>query len=520
VQTSFGSQADVAYAVVRQPNGKIVIAGPSAVGTSWRFALARYEDDGSPYLSFGTAGKVVTVLRASDFIHAIALQPDGKLVGGGGSSATTSGPLDAAFARYNPDGTLDGSFGTGGVVIAAVAPTSDIIDVVLQPDGKLVASGGGYTNSTGYAALVLRLGTNGALDPTFGTGGAVITNVSQAQSLQGVLVQPDGGIVAAGWRYDFSVPTQDFLLLRLDTAGGLDPGFGSGGIVVTDMGGGDTATTLRRQLDGRLVAMGAAGSGARLALARYEGTPPACGNGVPEPPERCDDGNLTPADGCDASCNVESGFACVGMPSVCTLGCGDGTINGSEACDDGGLAAADGCDVTCQLEPGWTCAGEPSSCASVCGDSRVVGDEQCDDGNTRNGDCCDASCHFESAGSPCLDDGDLCTSDVCGAGGVCQHEFVLELCPVCGDGLVMGDEECEDGNTANGDCCDASCHFEPAGSPCLEDGDLCSNDTCGTGGVCQHDVAPDPACLLPTAPAKAQVKIVATLTTKDQVQFK
>jgi cysteine-rich repeat protein len=142
------------------------------------------------------------------------------------------------------------------------------------------------------------------------------------------------------------------------------------------------------------------------------------------------------------------------MPSACTPGCGDGTVGGSEECDDGGFIGDDGCDATCRIEPGWTCTGQSSSCASVCGDSRVVGNEQCDDGNTRNGDCCDASCHFESAGSPCLDDGDLCT-----------------------------------------------------------------NDACGTGGVCQHDIAPDPTCLLPTEPAKAQLKIVPTSGTKGRLQF-
>jgi len=515
VQTSFGSQFDIAYGVDRQPNGKIVIAGESEVGTSQHFALARYEDDGSPDLTFGTAGQVVTVVSSNDYILDMALQPDGKIVVGGASRPSAT---HATVARYNPDGTLDGGFGTGGVTVAAVTSSSGIIDLALQPDGKIVASGGG-ASPMGYVALALRLDANGTLDPTFGTGGAVITNASQAQSLQGVIVQPNGKIVTAGWRYDFSGPNEDFLLLGLDAGGGFDPGFGTGGIVITDMGGSrDAVTTLVRQVDGRLVAMGIAVNGGRLALARYEGTLAACGNGVTEPPESCDDGNVTPADGCDPSCAVETGFACIGMPSVCTPGCGDGTIGGSEACDDGGVAAGDGCDATCQLDPGWTCTGEPTSCASVCGDSRLVGGEACDDGNTNDGDCCAATCQFESAGGPCLDEGDVCTSDTCGAGAVCQHTFVLELCPVCGDGLVMGDEECDDDNTTSGDCCDASCQLEPVGQPCVDDGDLCSNDTCGAGGVCQHEVAPDPACLLPTEPGKAQLKIVDA--TKDQVQFK
>jgi uncharacterized delta-60 repeat protein len=513
---SFGLEMDDATAVMRQPNGKIVIAGESVIGTSWRFALARYEEDGTPDLTFGTLGRVVATIRGSDDIKAAVLQPDGKIVVAGGSRPP-GGPTDAAFARYNPDGTLDGTFGTGGVTIVHATSGSDLIDVALQPDGKVVGVGGG-ANVSGYLALALRLGANGALDPSFGTDGAVVLNAPQPPSFQSVIVQPNGQIAASGWRYYYSgSDTQDFLTARLDANGALDAAFGAGGFVVTNMGSDDAATTLRRQTDGKLVAMGH--EHGDVALARYEGTPAACGNGVTEPPEECDDGNLTAGDGCDTGCAVESGFGCSGTPSTCTAGCGDGSIAGAEQCDDGNLVADDGCDATCRLEPGWTCTGEPSSCAPVCGDSRIVGGEECDDGNTRDGDCCDATCHFESPGSPCLDEGDPCTVDTCGAAGVCHHDVSLALCPVCGDGLVSGDEDCDDGNAADGDCCDSTCHFEAAGSPCPDEGDVCSSDTCSAGGVCQHEIAPDPGCLAPTVAARARLKIVTPASGNDQVKF-
>ena len=445
VRTSFGPdvQGNLVDAVARQPNGKIVIAGSATVGGSRHFALARFEDDGSPDLTFGTAGRVMTALGVEDTVNAGVLQPDGKIVVGGAIWASQTGPLDAAFARYNPDGTLDGGFGSGGIVLAPSSTTS-VQSLELQPDGKIVSAGGGSPR-----AVVMRLDPNGAFDATFATGGIMQTNASNAQALLDLVLLPDGRIVAAG--FTFSAGLEDFLLIGLDGAGAFDAGFGAGGFVVTDLGEtDDSATTLRRQPDGRLVAMGS--GAAYLEMARYEGTPRVCGNGVPESPESCDDGGAAAGDGCDASCNVESGYACAGQPSVCTAGCGDGAIVGSEGCDDGGLVAGDGCDAACQLEPGWTCSGAPSSCTAVCGDSRVV-----------------------------------------------------------------GSEECDDGNTTSGDCCDGACLAEPVGSPCLEDGDLCSNDTCIAGGLCRHERAPDPTCLLPTASAKAKLKLVDAAS--DQVQF-
>jgi len=518
VRTSFGPNTDAADGVVVQPNGKIAVAGVTFVGTATaaHFALARYEADGSPDVTFGTAGKVVTVLRADDSLTSMALQPDGKLVVAGSSEFTTSA-ADAAIARYNPDGSLDAGFGGGGVFYTSLAPSITGFDAMtLQPDGKIV--GAGLTHGD---ILIARLTSGGALDATFGTGGMLITDIDKAFLAAAVLVQPDGRTVAGGFRLKTSPATSyDFQLLRLDASGALDPGFGTGGSVVTNVGEGEFVASVQRQLDGKLVAVGwgYAGGTPQPMVVRYQGTPAACGNGVTEPPESCDDGNAAAGDGCDASCMVETGFSCAGMPSVCTAGCGDGAVGGSETCDDGNLVGGDGCDSTCRVELGWTCTGSPSSCVAICGDSRVVGGEECDDGNAHGGDCCDATCHFAAAGSPCPDDGDGCiANDVCAAGGVCRHIVDLDLCPICGDGAVTGDEECDDGNTASGDCCDASCHYGPVGSACADDGDLCSNDTCDAGGVCQHAVAPDPTCLVPIVPAKAQLKVIDK--TNDQVKF-
>jgi cysteine-rich repeat protein len=100
--------------------------------------------------------------------------------------------------------------------------------------------------------------------------------------------------------------------------------------------------------------------------------------------------------------------------------CGDGRIGPGETCDDGGTSGADGCSATCQLEAGWTCSAVPSVCTSICGDGMAVGSEACDDGNRLAGDCCSPSCEPE-VGSPCADDGNPCSNDVCDASGICTH---------------------------------------------------------------------------------------------------
>ena len=94
-----------------------------------------------------------------------------------------------------------------------------------------------------------------------------------------------------------------------------------------------------------------------------------CGNRIIEGTEVCDDGNTDDGDGCDALCRQESGFTCLGEPSVCTEDvvetpsvCGDGLVDEGEQCDDDNIAGGDGCDSNCQVESGYTCDGEPSVC--------------------------------------------------------------------------------------------------------------------------------------------------------------
>lgn len=130
-----------------------------------------------------------------------------------------------------------------------------------------------------------------------------------------------------------------------------------------------------------------------------------CGDGVIDPEEECDDGDMMVADGC-SGCRIDPLYTCTGQPSDCYK-CGDGFINPGEECDSGEDLGnpSPGCSPVCKVEPGWMCFGEPTLCGPLCGDGMwldttipevTVGfAEGCDDGNLVNGDGCDSSCEVE-----------------------------------------------------------------------------------------------------------------------------
>jgi fibro-slime domain-containing protein len=250
-----------------------------------------------------------------------------------------------------------------------------------------------------------------------------------------------------------------------------------------------------------------------------------CGDGTIEGDEACDDGNTTDGDGCSAACEVEPGYSCAVPGSACTptktAVCGDGTVNSGETCDDGNTSPGDGCNGTCQLEQGWTCPMPGSACQKLeyCGDGVIqAATEQCDDGNAVPGDGCSGVCQLEpgyacpSPGVACvkvwvcgnghIDPGEACDDGNTTAGDGCNADCSLVepgyTCPnvsgsggpcvqaaanSCGDGIVAGIEQCDDGNTNSGDGCSSTCAAE-AGYTCTTPGAACTKvEFCGDGKV-------------------------------------
>lgn len=249
VTTDLGADDEI-LAIAVQPDGKILAAGEtfnSATNDS-DVALARYTPNGSLDLSFGSGGVVTTDLGGNiDYADAIALQPDGKIVVSGGSQG------DFALARYAPNGTLDPAFGVGGEVLTDFGGALDAAGgLSVQLDGKIVA--GGYVNSdlTGADFGLARYEADGSLDQSFGQGGRVVTNIEDHSASAGsLLLQPDGKIVLGGGAPD------GLALARYRTNGSLDSAFGVGGIA-SGLLGGTGVEGLALQPDGKLIAVGRA----------------------------------------------------------------------------------------------------------------------------------------------------------------------------------------------------------------------------------------------------------------------
>ncbi|HMA35031.1 MAG TPA: delta-60 repeat domain-containing protein, partial [Chloroflexia bacterium] len=273
-----------AAAVAAQADGKLVVAGSSqpADPAAADFVVARCNPDGSPDPAFGDGGRVVTdFAQGPNHAQAVAIQPDGRIVVAGDVALTQNGQNTAfALARYLPDGSLDATFGSGGRVTTDLDTGTDAVQaLVLQADGKIVAVG--YTavfGSTNRDFALARYLPDGSLDASFGTGGLVtttFTSLSDDLALAGG-IQADGKLVAAGVTDIYSGGSRHyyFALVRYTPAGALDTGFGSGGQVTTDLPGsqlGPGASALVIQADGSLVAGGTSdnGSNANFALARY-----------------------------------------------------------------------------------------------------------------------------------------------------------------------------------------------------------------------------------------------------------
>ncbi len=276
VFTDSGHNSDEAHAIAIQQDGKIILAGLGNIIDD--FFLTRYNRDGSLDTSFGNGGKVFTDFFGNfDYAKAVVIQPDGKIIAGGQAIRTGLGVDVFALARYNPDGSLDTAFGNGGKVTTSFFGAEDQINALaLQPDGKIVAAGiaidsSNIPSTTNFA--LARYNRDGSLDASFGTGGRVTTHsFSYAQFCTGVVIQPDGKIIAAGGAVKGPIG-DDFALARYLPDGRLDPTFGSGGLVTTDFfQRDDYITGIVLQHNGKIVAAGTADEGftdKSFAVARY-----------------------------------------------------------------------------------------------------------------------------------------------------------------------------------------------------------------------------------------------------------
>jgi uncharacterized delta-60 repeat protein len=274
VMTKLGQPNEALNDIAIQPDGKIVAVGVSSA-TDLRqshvggFAVTRYRPSGKLDPSFAGDGVQITGFKNADArLHAVAVQPDGKVVAVGYIASEAEEdhyPPEFAIVRYERDGSLDHGFGSGGIVRSNVAALTGsgssqarATDVALQVDGSILVAGGVEPpiDEVGFVARYL---ADGQIDSSFSDDGVVTGPASDYQALA---VQPDNRIVAAG-RYG-PHPWMDLALARFAPDGTPDTTFSEDGFLSTGLFGGEGASQytaegaqdLVLQPDGALVVSG------------------------------------------------------------------------------------------------------------------------------------------------------------------------------------------------------------------------------------------------------------------------
>ncbi len=248
VTTDFGG-FDRAQDAVLQPDGKIVVVGAAGFDG---FGLARYQPDGSLDAGFGSGGLVRGPFAdpvTGMTANGVALQADGKIVAAGRFFG------DFALARYHPDGSIDPTFGRDGTVVTDFGDpflSDEANAVAVQTDGKIIAAG-----SAAGGIGIARYNSDGSLDTSFGSSGIVMVDLGiEVPFASAIVIQPDGKIVIAGGSDPVTITRSDLLVMRFLEDGSLDKEFGIDGIVrgAPDVRGRFNDVAL--QPDGRIVAAG------------------------------------------------------------------------------------------------------------------------------------------------------------------------------------------------------------------------------------------------------------------------
>lgn len=220
-----------------RPDTALVTATAGTASTTQPLTVTVRGTAGSVDTSFGAAGKIITEVGAGeDYANAVTVQADGKVIVAGSSRTNTATVV--SLVRYSIDGDMDVTFGTGGKVLTSVSERSDVAyAIAVQPDGKILVAGSSDQSAAGNGLdfMLVRYNTNGTLDTTFGNGGKVVTDIlHQGNVARAMVLQADGKIVLGGEALvNSSTSGVDFALARYTTNGTLDTTFGSGGTVTT-----------------------------------------------------------------------------------------------------------------------------------------------------------------------------------------------------------------------------------------------------------------------------------------------
>ena len=220
--------------------------------------------------SFGIGGVATTSFDQFSRATAVAVQSDGKIVAAGEANGLIR------VARFNPDGSLDTGFGTGGAASINVGTSELPFKVLLRPDGRIVVLANANASLSARIAAIVQYNPDGSVDTTFGAAGVAVLNLTQTlHEVHDAALQADGGILVVGHAFfgPAPVPYIDFTVSRFTSAGALDLAFGTGGLLNTDIYGADEGFAIAMYPDGRFIVAGFSDTGAGMrrhfAFVRY-----------------------------------------------------------------------------------------------------------------------------------------------------------------------------------------------------------------------------------------------------------
>lgn len=274
VNSQLASGADAyPFGLTLQADGKILIGATDRYNTSNKnFAVARYLRDGTLDTSFNSTGVISHSMSSDDTSYAgIALDASGRIYQAGYS--TVSSVQRATVVRYTSSGSLDSTFGSGGVRSHSFNGTNpeNAYGIALDTSSRIYLALNSGTTSNGQFGIA-RLGSDGALDTSFNGTGYRFTNVNaRTEGAFALTLQSDGKPIVVGYSTP-ALGNTDWMVVRYLTTGGIDSGFASSGIATTTFSNSsESARGIVVQGDGKIIVVGGTSvSGKQLfAVARY-----------------------------------------------------------------------------------------------------------------------------------------------------------------------------------------------------------------------------------------------------------
>lgn len=250
LDTTFGSggfvtssQFNGPYASITQLSDGSIIVSCAPTGTDNIIFLQKYSINGVFDSTFGTSGTATTSITANfegtSFNNNIAAQSTDKIIVGGNNN-TGSSATQFRVSRYNSDGTLDTTFGTGGTATTTLGAGCGLSSVLVVPSNNSIIAAGYSTTGDGVVLTLVKYNSEGVIDNTFGSSGITQTPVPGADEAHifSIALQSGGQIIVGG--VIDSGGTIELIIARYSSAGVLDNTFGDSGIEVISLPSGFT----------------------------------------------------------------------------------------------------------------------------------------------------------------------------------------------------------------------------------------------------------------------------------------